>query len=696
MSFPPRLPTPLRRFLLGQQVFWAARVALGASLPCLLILTWNGGQTAALAAGVGALYVGLLDLPGTARTRHRTLLLAALLLTGATALACVLMRSAAGVWLTLFLISAIGGYAMNFGVRAGIMGLNGVLALALALSLRQAPAATVEAYLAGLAGGALWYVYYSLAVCAWLRFSMHRRALADELFALAGQFRARARCYDPQAAEGEALAALVHSQRLQQERHQLTRDLVLGELAALRGHTRTPDHLRLFNLFADCVALYDLVLGAYTDFTLLRQHPACHPLLAAIRDRLEHGAATLEDIAGAVALGRSLRARPMHAREPADLRARLAAMALQLPAEVIATLGDSLDRLERMRRQIAHTVRDLKSGRNTSGLKIEQVLGFYPADTPLFTPPPPGGWLSGPALAYAERLALAMLVALCAATLRDDAHGYWIVLTVAVSLRPGFGQSRQRGLKRIQGTLLGCAAALPVLTLGFAPQWLFALAVLSLMLSLALAAMDYLASSFFGALMIVLAYHLIAPGAHIVGARVLDTLIGGAIAWSMARVLPYWESRQIAPRCQALRAALIAYLERLQTLAPDTEIAYRAARREARAALSALGASIDGMRQDPPQTRLHTPALGSLVRLADLLLSIGESRAALSRLSSVRDWSEECRLAGAILANQPGGPPMLDRQTEVSLIECAWHLRLACESVCAARPGIAATQAPEA
>jgi uncharacterized membrane protein YccC len=682
----PTLPLPIRRFLLGQQLFWGLRVTLGACLPALALLAIGCDISTAVEAGIGALYVGLLDLPGTQRQRHHTLLTAALLLIAATLLASLLMRNDAGMWLTMFAISAIGGYAQNFGARAASMGLNGVLALTLALSLRHAPPMATWHYLAALSAGALFYVYCSLAVCALLRYRLHRCALAETLFALAAQYRARARCYDPGEDERQALQALVECRRQQHERFLAARDLVLGELSA--EHDRPPSslQLRLFNLFADCVTLYDLVLGAHTDFTLLRQHAACQPLLVALRARLEQGAAALEEIASALSLDRPPR-RAVHLHgQPAALAPLLAHCRSALPDEVAAALDDSIARLEAMRRRVAHTARDLRSHGNTSGLDLTQVLAHYPHTTPLFSRPPRSEWFDGPAFSYALRLSLAVLAALYAVGLRHDPHSYWIVLTVAVSLRPGFGQSRQRGLKRVAGTILGCFAALPAIALSANGYWLLSLALLSLTLCLALAAMDYLASSFFGAMLAVIVYHLMAPASHIVAARMIDTAIGGAIAWTMAQVFPYWESRRIRPRCRALGAALARYLQQLATLAEASasDIAFSAARREARAALEALGTSIDSMRQEPPRTRLDTPALPALLALADQLLALGESAASMLRQADEPALRQNCRLAQHILTS-PSAVDMPPAQAAVSLPECAFYLRAALADVMAAR-----------
>ena len=68
--------------------------------------------------------------------------------------------------------------------------------------------------------------------------------------------------------------------------------------------------------------------------------------------------------------------------------------------------------------------------------------------------------LDSPVLRFAVRLALAMMAgAVVAQSLGDERHGNWVLLTIAVVMRAGYGLTKQRRDDRVIGTLIGCVLA---------------------------------------------------------------------------------------------------------------------------------------------------------------------------------------------------------------------------------------------
>lgn len=673
----PGLPASWLKFIHGQQLFWSLRITLGSCIPALWLMVPMHLPTQGMAAGVGAVCIGLLDLPGTLRAKHREMLacaLAVLLSCGLTALS---LQHGSWNWLSVVFISAAGAYALNFGLKASMIGLVSVVVMAMAQSLHGAPSSMMLAYLQGLAIGCFWYIYFSLLVCWVLRHQMHQRALADCLFVTASHFRARADCYAPELTLGQTRQILARSQNLLQQAQQQARDLVLGELCRQQAETLNAKQYQLFNLFADIINMYDLVTAAHTDFALLRRHPA--PVIQLqLRDFLLHGAGLLERIAAAVSLERQIPHLCGKTSRLRELEASLAALEQAQPEHpALATLKDSVLRMGQLRRLVAKTVRDTRSKHNTSGLDVTQVLNHYRSPVRLFTPPQ--SWISGPAPAYALRLALAMLLALFAAQLSGSSHGSWIVLTVAVALRPGFGLSRQRGIKRVQGTLAGCAAGLGILSLVNEPHLLLLLTIICLMLSLGLSSIEYLVSAFFTSVMVVLMYHLTLPAdTQVAQLRLLDTAIGAAIALGMTYVAPYWEYRRILPLCRALLADTRRYLQCLQQLQPQTVIDFRAARRSLLSSLAVVSASHDSMLLDPVNKQYAVKQLQSLLLWGHLLVSLGNTLALRLQQGSDPEADAEIQQALALLV-QTGDPldcaSPTSAEQSVRLAECAMRMQ---------------------
>jgi len=622
-----QLPIKIKKFIHGQQLFWSLRITLGVGLPTLLLLLITDMRVLPLALGSGAMFVGFLDTPGTQRARCHDMLACTLAVSASVLLTAISLLSEPAMWLVVASISIVGAYAMNFGLKAGQIGLNAIAAMALTLALRNSPMQTSLAYCLGMVLGGVWYLAFSLTISHLLRHQMHRRALSDALFSAAGLFRARACCYDPQEPGQSSHDALLRSQIQLQQDHRLAHSLILGELALCKTTTGIrPELQRLFNLLTDVFDLVDIVATAHTDFQQIRTTPATHALSIQLRDLLLHGADSLQKVAAAIPLNRQRLHAAMSSHRLRELESSLSALMLAIPGhQVLGTLQDSVVRMREMRRLIARLIRDLRMVRVIPQSDLDLALEHYQPAPALFSRP--ASWWSGPAPRYALRLTLGVLVALGIVQFRGAFHDNWIVLTVVVAMRPGFGLSRQRGFKRVIGTALGCAAAVSILTLTREPHVLILIALTSLMLSFGLAAIDFLASAFFASILLILTYHFLLPDYHIAMLRALDTLIGGGIALVLSYACPYWQSRNIGPLSKALLDDIEHYLANLEKLTPETRRDYRDAQCAAQLRLAMLGNTLESMRLDPECRQLAPAKVHELLLWGSRMIALGHSEA---------------------------------------------------------------------
>ncbi|GGY15323.1 FUSC family protein [Paludibacterium paludis] len=598
----------LRRYLLSQHSFSSLRMTLGIVLPASLLIFGFGMSLTGLACSVGALCVALIDTqPSGLGIKLRELAVGTLAVMATASLTTLAQGQPVLLWVIVPLVSFLGAFAMVFGPRASVLGLNAVLVMILALTLHDTAPHAIAPYLGGLLTGCLGYAVISLLFAHFLQHPTHRRALGECLFNTAGYLTARSRCYDPEIPLEQCYQALLERQIAVQEAQQMVRDLLLNDLFGRNPSTLDPERVRQFNLFVDVVDLHDMVLSAQTDFETLREQFDGNDSLIFLRDLLEKNAHEVERIAEAVVLNRPLR--PYH-----NTRAELTALAFELsaasasgleaqnPAAFLA-LKTSLDRAEQVKRMVDKLHADLLSTSNTTPLRMSAVVSRFRPRHTLWQRPK--RWLAGQALRYALRFTLAMSVALAVTRSFPDDHGNWILLTVMVALRPGFGQSRERGMLRIKGTLAGCAAA--VLFLMAAPSVIaqFALMLAALLVSLSLMQRNYLVSVFFTSIEVVLFYHLLVPADwHLAYTRLLDTGIGAVIALGAAYLFPFWENRLIRPQLAALLASFRDYFSATGALTPDGELDYRLARRETLLALGTLSATHARMMLEPESRRM--------------------------------------------------------------------------------------------
>ncbi|SDY51191.1 Uncharacterized membrane protein YccC [Modestobacter sp. DSM 44400] len=222
--------------------------------------------------------------------------------------------------------------------------------------------------------------------------------------------------------------------------------------------------------------------------------------------------------------------------------------------------------------------------------------------------------------AFAVRLALCMTVAEVARQTLTIERPYWVLLTVAIVLKPDFGSVFTRAVQRGAGTLLG--VLLGSLLLAFVPRdvWvLVAMAIAAGILPWARNA-SYGIFSIFLTPVVILLLDLAAPGgAQLVGARLIDTLIGCAIVLVFGYLL--WPQTWRAPLDDALRDAATAldrFVDAAFTKSPEDT---RRARRASYRALTELQTQLQRRLAEPPpiSTRAAAwyPVIVQLERTSD-------------------------------------------------------------------------------
>src|SRR4051794_11118251 len=206
---------------------------------------------------------------------------------------------------------------------------------------------------------------------------------------------------------------------------------------------------------------------------------------------------------------------------------------------------------------------------------------------------------SGESRSFAVRLALCMGIAEIARQNLPTQRPYWVLLTVAIVLKPDFGSVFTRAVQRGAGTLLGVLLGSALLALLPRSPWLLlAMAVFAAILPWARGA-NFGLFSVFQTPLIILLLDLTLPGnSGIVAARLVDTLIGCAIVLVFGYLL--WPQTWRAPLDEALRDAAIslaAFVEAAFTGAPTER---RRARRRNYRALTELQTQLQRRLAEPP------------------------------------------------------------------------------------------------
>jgi uncharacterized membrane protein YccC len=221
---------------------------------------------------------------------------------------------------------------------------------------------------------------------------------------------------------------------------------------------------------------------------------------------------------------------------------------------------------------------------------------------------------------FVVRLTLCMTVAEIARQLLPIERPYWVLLTVAIVLKPDFGSVFTRAVQRGAGTLLG--VLIGSLLLSFLPRdgWVVvAMAIAAGLLPWARGANFGLFSVFQTPVIILLLDLAVPGGPGLVGARLADTLIGCAIVLVFGYLL--WPQTWRAPLEDALRAAALALDGFVGAAFDGDPTARRRARRATYRALTELTTQLQRRLAEPPpiSTRAAAwwPVIVQLERTAD-------------------------------------------------------------------------------
>jgi uncharacterized membrane protein YccC len=575
----------------------AARGTLAVALP-LLIGGLTGAVVPAVAATLGAYFTGFADLSGP--YRHRFKLGLAL---GAAAALSVLLGAVAQPHPPLaVLLVAVWGFLAGLLTALGPAGTRvGVTGLIVLIVLGEQPQSLGRALLAAVAVFIGATLQTLLAIAPW-----PVRAYAPERAALAIAYR-RLTEVDPTGAEpsGPAYPAILEAHAalrgLDPQRNRIVASLriLLDEVERARGETVALAvlHARLEDMgeaeaAAEVKAVLDAagaVAGLIADRLVA---PAAKPgrTPTARTDHIE----AVEALAAGVAALRKRADGP--GKGPLTRRAaaaRSAALAGQLRAarRVVDSADPELDD-ELLAEDMARPegAEPMPSGGRVFVMPADEPLDVLRAN---LRP-------SSAAFRHALRLAFTLAAVATALAAFGLPRGYWLLLTVAVAIRPDFSATVKQVVDRVAGTLLGMLVVSALLEWVVSETWqrMVLVPVFYFFLRTVLSANFALGAAAMAGNAVLLADLLGAGAGTLVLERLIYTVAAGAIALAAYLAWPTWE-RSTAR--ETLATSVDAARRYLRTAAdPDTAVTeVDAARSAARVALTNARDSAKRLSDEP-------------------------------------------------------------------------------------------------
>ncbi|MEB0011089.1 FUSC family membrane protein [Glaciimonas sp. Gout2] len=591
----------LRTFIFSHYFYTGLRIGTGIVGFTLLVLPFTDLPTA-MTVCIGALSTSLMDLPSTLRHKFNEMLSSVLLCSIVT---LIISLCAPFQWLLsimLVLVTFLACMMVVYGKKAMPLQFAALFAMTLSMS-NTVSIAGAFLHTGVFFGGGMAYLGYSMVVSWFLRRRIKQQILAEALFELARYLDIKADFYDMHVELNNQFNRLVRQQIVLADKQQASRDLILRGPKSQQNAILVQVHFGMFDL-------YEYILSTHTDYMELRQNFADADILTYFRDLINKAAKDIETIAYAITRKRaSFRTISYKAEFRAievelqqlqqdSLAGKIPEAAMDLIRVTYNKIRDTVDMIDELHRatQGAHgELPDMLGADMTPFLTQQKYqLGVLLANL---------RWQS-PAFRFALRGAMAITVGLLVAEhLPYTSHGYWIVLTIAIILKPSFSQTKQRRSDRLLGTLIGCVATALILRFVHEPVALLGFLFLATVAAPAFIYVKYRYTAIAASMQILLQINLVIPSSgHVIGERLLDTIIGAAIATAFSFVLPSWEYRTLPQLVRRVLTSNMGYLEAannmLQAKTPDDFI-YRLSRKRFLDSIADLVSTLVRMLDEP-------------------------------------------------------------------------------------------------
>ena len=535
----------IRTFLFSHYFYTGLRIATGVIGLTLLVFNQASMETT-MTVFLGALCTSLMDLPSPLRHKFNEMLAGVLL---CTLVMLVISLCAPIAWLVsvmMVLVSFLASMMMVYGKKSQPLQFAALMVMTLTME-NNVPVETAFIHAGFFLGGGLGYLTYSMIVSWFLRRRVKQQVLAEALFELARYLRIKADFYDVRSELSAQFNILVRQQIVLADKLQASRDLVLRDMYNQQDGLLVHIHLSMLEL-------YEQILSTHADYALLRSHFGDSDVMIFLRDLANKTAEDIESIAYAVT---RKRASAQTVNYKAELRAvqyemqqiQQDSLAGHIPEEAITVLRLTYNKIMDIIALIAQL--------HLATQKPIDPIPILPGSdmTPFLTQQKYKAGLllshlrwQSPIFRFSMRVALAVSAGLWIAdSLPYMSHGYWIVLTIVIILKPNFSSTKQRLSDRLIGTIIGCLLTALILRFVHDPMGLLAALFIASIAAPAFTYIKYRYTAIAASVQILLLLNLLVPAGHqgVVGERLIDTVIGVAIATLFSYVLPSWEYQNL-------------------------------------------------------------------------------------------------------------------------------------------------------
>lgn len=617
MRFGKDYLTEIQSFTTSQYWNSGVRITTGVMIP-MLIMVNKGWLSDGIPFLWGALFVSLTDTPGPIHHRRNGMLAGIILNSLTVLISGFLYQFEAFLLIQVLVFSFVFSLFGVYGTRAGAVGALALVVMLLNMSpFRETSDYVFNAVLT--AGGGIWYAIFSMLLFRLQPYRLVEQALGENLRQIADYMRARAAFYK-RGADLDAPFNLVMQEQVAVLKSQNQLRELIFKTRQFVGDA-SPKSRSIMMVFLESILLFEETMHTYQDYKLLHQHTRHTDLLDKFYSLIVQLATELEYIGLSVQTGSA-------ARRMSDFAPNLEELSQAIREQQLNSSGKAVNESLRALEQTVENLRNIANRLANLVLYTQLQIDINPtlqdqemeerSAIPQTSKPIHVSLLienltfRSNHFKFAVRLTVAMFVGYAVSNMLAVSHTYWVLLTILTIVKPVYNVTRRRNIQRVLGTLAGVLAASVILFLISDTTALLVLLVVCMLMAYSLLRVNYLGFVIFLTVYIVITFHFLHPVEykHLIGERLIDTLIGSVVAALAARfIFPVWEheniKRAMEEAIETNRGYFLAAWDQLNGNSTD-ESEYNKARSDAIVSLTNLSDNFQQMLVEPGQGKISS------------------------------------------------------------------------------------------
>lgn len=611
-------------FFYSQYFAEGIRITLGSVIPVIICALFGEFKTGTLIS-LGALIVGISDTPGAPRHRKIGMLYSTFLSIVTISITCLMHFSLPLMTITIAVLSFLGAMLAVFNSRASTIGTMCILIML--INIDDSYTLQEELiYLVYFIIGALWYMIVSFSIMQVRPYRLAQQELSETIIHVADYIRLKANFYSTHSNVDENYLKLIEKQVLINEHQENLRDILFQSKRSIKDTTKEGRYLTL--IFNDIVDLFEQSMTTHYDYDTIRNNYSESGILDKIKALLLKVTHELDNIGYKINANKTPVQLYDFDQEIDKLR-----KAIDAYDELHSVNSIPIKKIVINIRTITKHLKDIFSyaqfkSLNIQKVEIEQSTKFIKTDVLNWQNYKDNLSLDSSVFRHALRMSIVLSgTYLVLNLLSFPIQGiYWILLTVLVILKPGFGLTKERNLQRLIGTIIGGILGGLILFTIHDVGIRFGILILFFLIAYSLFRVNYIMAVIFMTPYVLILLSFTGTNTiEMAKERILDTFIGGTIAFLSSYILfPNWESFKIKNNMRNLLIANYQYIAQAITLLSKKELDvtdYKLARKEVYIASANMGSTFQRLLTEPKWRQNITKEVNRFVILNHIFSS---------------------------------------------------------------------------